>query len=151
MYQTNRTTALLSYEVAHIQDYLDGFYPGPSGRRRRAWVGSTGEFVVIEAMPLPDGYHPDEIDLLLLVDNFPSIPPIGIYMLNRGNEHLVRQLKNRFNAFQNNAYHDAPAIKNYTWLCYAYANNHWRYNASDPRQGDNLRKFLSSFFAEAQL
>jgi len=146
---TPRIDALLRWEVANLQDWLDGFYAGAGGRPRRTWLGRTGEYIVIEALPLPDGYAPDEIDALLLVDNFPSLPPIGVYVLNRGNEALVAQLRHRFNAFPNRAFHDAPSIDGYTWICYAYANNAWRYNAATPNKGDNLRKLLASFFAEA--
>jgi hypothetical protein len=141
---------LLRQDVDGLQSWLDSFYPSPSRRPRRAWVGRTSEYVVIEALPLPDGYAPDEIDALLLVDNYPSLPPIGIYLLNNGNEHVVAQLRRKFSAFQDRAFHDAPSIEGYTWICYAYANNSWRYRASAPHKGDNLRKFIASFFAEAQ-
>ena len=104
----------------------------------------------LQALPLPDGYAPDEIDALLLVDNFPSLPPIGLYVLNHGNDQVVTQLRRRFNAFQDRAFHDAPSIDGYTWICYAYAGNAWRYRASEPHKGDNLRKFVASFFAEAK-
>ena len=141
---------LLRRDVSALQDWLDAFFPSASGRARRAWLGRTGEYVVIEVLPLPDGYAPDEIDALLLVDNFPSLPPIGLYVLNHGNDQVVAQLRRRFNAFQDRAFHDAPSIDGYTWICYAYAGNAWRYRASEPHKGDNLRKFVASFFAEAK-
>lgn len=135
-------------EVASIQEWLDGFFPPDSGHPRRAWLGRTGEYIIVQSMPLPDIYQPDEIDALLLIDNFPSLPPIGLYVLNAGNERLVAQLSRKMNAFQNRAFHEAPSIDGYTWVCYAYANNRWRYNAAAPSKGDNVRKFLASFFAE---
>ena len=148
MSQSSRIDTLLRGEVAALQDWLNGFYQGR--KPRRTWLGRTGEYIVVEAMPLPDGFSPDEIDAMLLVDQFPSLPPIGLYVLNRGNEAVVAQLRRRFNAFPDEAFHDAPSIPGYTWICYAYANNAWRYNAASPRKGDNLRKFVASFFAEAQ-
>ena len=124
MTQSARIDALLRWEVSALQDWLHGFYQGR--KPRRAWLGRTGEYVVIEALPLPDGFEPDEIDAMLLVDHFPSLPPIGIYVLNHGNEGVVSQLRRRFNAFQDRAFHDAPSIPGYTWICYAYADNAWR-------------------------
>lgn len=139
---------LLKREADAIQDWLDGFYPAASRRLRRVVVGRTGEYLIVQAMPLPDGYRPDEIDVLLLVDNFPSLPPIGLYVLNRGNEAVVAQLRRKINAFANAAYHSAPSIEGYTWLCYAYADNRWKFNATAPHRGDNLRKYIAAFYAE---
>lgn len=141
---------MLRREVAAIQRWFDGFYPGASQRPRVATLGRTGEYIVVQALPLPDGYSPDEVDALLLVDNFPSLPPIGLYLLNAGNESIVRQLRRQFNAFQDQAFHAAPSVPSYTWICYHYANNRWRYNTSDPAKGDNLAKFLASFFSQAK-
>lgn len=148
MTQSTRLQELLRWEIDNLQNWLDGFYPGASGRTRRAWLGRTGEYVVVEALPLPDAYAPDEIDVLLLVDNFPSLPPIGLYALNKGNDALIAQMRRRMNAFENQGYHSAASIPGYTWICYAYASNRWRYNAAAPNRGDNLRKFLASFYAE---
>ena len=145
-----RNLAMLQHEVRVMQHWLDGFYPGPSQRTRFAALGRTGEYIVIHALPLPDGYEPDEIDALLLVDNFPSLPPIGLYVLNACNEEIVRQLRRQFNAFQNQAFHAAPSIRGYTWICYHYADNRWHYNPANPARGDNLAKFLASFFAQAK-
>jgi hypothetical protein len=33
---------LLRQDVGGLQDWLDSFYPSPSRRHRRAWVGRTG-------------------------------------------------------------------------------------------------------------
>lgn len=98
--------------------------------------------------PLPDGYRPDYIDVLLITDDYPARPPIGLYVLNKRNEALIRQIRDRFNAFHNEAFHDAPAIPGYTWICYHYSGNSWRYRTDNPTRGDNVRKFIASFFAE---
>ena len=144
-----RIQALIQWEQQWLQRWLDSFSASPSGRRRRAMLARTCEYLVIERLPLPDGYVPDEVDALLLVDQFPTLPPIGIYLLNRGSERIVQQISRRFNAFRNTAFHSAPAIEGYTWICFAYADNQWRYNATAPHRGDNLAKFLGTFFAEA--
>ena len=146
----HRLQHLLDWEVAYIQQWLDQFEVSATGRSRRAVLGESGQYIVVEAFPLPDGYQPDEVDVLIVVDNHPTIPPIGLYVLNRGNERLVSQLRGRFNAFEGRAFHDAPSIPNYTWCCYAYAENRWRYNAAAPHKGDNVRKFLAGFHAELE-
>jgi len=143
-----RKLALLRWEVDNLQQYLDEFEYPSNGEWRRAQLGSTGEYLTVRNFPLPDSYNPDYIDLLVLIDSFPAVPPIGIYVLNKHNSSLVSQLKNRFNAFRDRAFHDAPAISGYTWICTHYAGNSWRYRSDDPGRGDNIRKFLVNFFAE---
>ena len=86
--------------------------------------------------------------LHVLLDDFPARPPIGIYVLHRQNAALIEQLSGRFNAFRDKAYHDAPPIRNFTWICYSYADNAWRYREDNPARGDNTAKFLAGFFAE---
>lgn len=146
-----RKRAQLLGEVARIQQFLDGFEHAENGRHRTIQLGSTAEFLIIRTFPLPDGYRPDYIDMLVMTDSFPSIPPIGIYVLNRENAALIRQLSSRFNAFRDRAFHDAPAIPGYTWICYHYADNTWRYRGDNPARGDNIGKFLAGFFAELSM
>lgn len=143
-----RKLAALRWEVANIQNFLDEFEAPAHGGRRLALLGDTAEYLILRNFPLPDRYQPDCLDALMLTDGFPALPPIGLYVLNRQNPRLIAQLEGRFNAFPDRAFHDAPAISGYTWICYHYAGNCWRYRANDPARGDNLRKFLASFFAE---
>ncbi|EMK3316324.1 hypothetical protein D8T63_15920 [Vibrio vulnificus] len=144
---SSRKQSQLQGEIARIQNFLDGFESTTNGNRT-ARLGISGEFVVIKNFPLPDGFSPDFIDMLVITDSFPAIPPIGIYVLNNENEALINQLSSKFNAFRDRAFHDAPAIPGYTWVCYHYANNSWRYRPDNPCRGDNIAKFLSGFFAE---
>ncbi|MBE4575342.1 hypothetical protein BOO36_16160 [Vibrio navarrensis] len=144
---SSRKQSLLHNEVARIQHFLDGFESTTNGNRT-ARLGKSGEFIVIKNFPLPDGFSPDFIDMLVITDSFPAIPPIGIYVLNNENTALIHQLSRKFNAFRDVAYHDAPSIPGYTWVCYHYKNNMWRYRAENPNRGDNIAKFLSGFFAE---
>ena len=67
--------------------------------------------------------------------------------MNQGNDALIAQLRKRFSAFRDRAYHQADPVPGYTWLCYSYASNQWRYNTPYPSRGDNVRKFLATFFA----
>lgn len=146
---SHRARALLQWEVQNINGYLENnFYPPNNGEVRLASLGSTGEYITVQNFPLPDGFRPDYIDVLLIVDGFPARPPTGLYILNRSNDALVRQLKEHFNAYQDNAYHGAQAINGYTWVCYHYQNNAWKYRADMPAHGDNVQKFLNNFLAE---
>ncbi|WP_333875792.1 hypothetical protein [Methylobacter sp.] len=145
---SQRTRDLLKWEVANIQSFLDGFDTPLNGERRRVQLGPTGEYLVIQNLPLPDGYQPDYVDVLLLLDKYPAVPPIGLYILNKANAALMAQLETKFNAFRNNAHHDAEGIMGYTWICYHYGSNSWKFKGDSPARGDNIRKFIGSFFAE---
>lgn len=149
MTSSSRRLDLLNWEVNNLRrSFLDRF-DHPSGRGdRQAALGDRGTYAVVKAFPLPDGYRPDQLDILVRLHNFPSLPPIGLYLLNRGNESLVRQISSRFNAFADAAFHDAEPIPGMTLVCYHYAGNGWRYNAANPASGDNLAKFLASFYSE---
>jgi hypothetical protein len=143
-----RKLAKLRWEIQNIQDYLDGFESAMNGRSRSALLGDTAEYIIVRNFPLPDRYWPDYVDLLLIMDDYPAKPPIGLYVLNNRNEALIQQIRDQFNAFQDRAFHDAPAVQGYTWICYHYNGNSWRYREDNPKRGDNVRKFLASFFAE---
>lgn len=142
-----RLHELLDWEQRNVQVWLDSFEP-PRAGRRRARLHSSGQLLFVDALPLPDRYRPDEIDIVLAIDNFPSIPPIGLYALNR-ERHMVTQLSDHFRAFANQAFHKAPAIPGYTWICFHYADNRWSYDAANPAKHDNIGKFLNAFYAHA--
>jgi len=135
-------------EASRVQIYLDGFGSPENDERRIARIGDSGEHMIVRNFPLPDRYRPDYIDLLILLDDFPARPPIGIYVLHKQNAALIEQLSSRFNAYRDKAFHSAPAIRNFTWICYSYADNAWRYRDDAPERGDNTAKFLAGFFAE---
>jgi hypothetical protein len=139
--------ALLKWEVRAIEAYLNEFDPPTNGGRRRARLSRSGEIILIANFPLPDGYKPDQIDLLVGVSQYPGWPPIGLYVMNQGNDALIAQLRNRFSALQDGAGHSADPIPGYTWLCCSYANNQWRFCIPYPARGDNVRKFLATFYA----
>ncbi len=143
---SGRTLGLLREEVALVQALLDRFERPRDGSRRTALLGDTGEFIVVKHFPLPDRFRPDHVDLLVLVPDFPARPPIGVYCLNRNNESVIAQISSVFNAFRDSAYHDAPPVPGYTWICHHYANNQWRRNPHAPNRGDNVGKFLADFF-----
>lgn len=143
---SQRTLVALNWEVANVQAFLDRFEPPATGERRIAALGDTGEYIVIKGFPLPDRFRPDYIDLLLVVEHYPAVPPIGVYCLNRSNGRVIEQIEAVFNAFRDRAFHDAPSIPRYTWICHHYANNQWRHVPHAPKRGDNIAKFLSDFF-----
>jgi hypothetical protein len=143
---SSRTLAQLNYEISNINRYLAEFGVTARGETRAAELNATGEFIRVFNMPLPDGYRPDHCDLVLIVDDFPARPPIGLYLLNK-DKALVSQMEAQFNAFRDVGFHGAPSIPGYTWICFHFQNG-WRYRADNPAQGDNLAKFLGAFFAE---
>lgn len=145
---SHRTLALLKWEVINIQNYLDGFDAPVNGERRLAQLGDTGEYIAIQNFPLPDGYRPDYMDMLILTESYPAVPPIGVYVLNKANAALMCQMTTKFNAFRDMAFHAAQPIQGYTWICYHYAGNAWKFRGDHPARGDNIRKFIASFFAE---
>lgn len=142
-----RTLAHLGWAVHDINEFLGEFGRTAHGEARGAQLNATGEFIRVFNMPLPDRYRPDHCDLLLVVDDYPARPPIGLYLLN-SDARLLDQIRRQFNAFQDQAYHDAPPIPGHTWICFHFNGNAWRYRTDAPSQGDNLRKFLAAFFAE---
>src|ERR687887_652628 len=87
--------ALLKWEVRAIEAYLGEFDPPTSGGRRRARLSRSGEIILIANFPLPDGYAPDKIDLIVGVSKYPEWPPIGLYVMNQGNAALIAQLRER--------------------------------------------------------
>jgi hypothetical protein len=86
--------------------------------------------------------------MVLIVTNFPTYPPYGLYLLNSakaqvskiaaffGSRHVVRNAT-------------PEAIPGYTWICYHYTRG-WIYRPEAPAEGDNLAKFLRSFAGELQ-
>ena len=62
------------------------------------------------------------------------------------NAALLQRLQGVFSMYRDKAFYDAPAIPGYTWICYHYEEDRWQFNAVNPAAGDNLRKFLISFF-----
>ena len=138
---------LLQQDIAGIQAFLDEFGPCANREPRVAAVSRTGELLTVRNFPLPYGFEPDHVDILLVIPDYPGHPPIGLYMLNRNNAALMRRIENILNLFRNMAMHSAPAIQGYTWICYHYAGQSWRFNARHPAAGDNLRKVLLSFYS----
>jgi hypothetical protein len=140
-----RQLELLRRDVAGIQAFLDEFEPPANGEPRTALYNDTGELVAIYNFPLPDGLDPDFVDLCLIVNDYPSRPPIGIYVLERSNRALIRQLRRIFNVMNHAAY-SAPTIEGFAWICLHYDGDRWRYHPDNIARGDNLRKFVAGFY-----
>lgn len=137
---------LIRQDVTGIQAFISEFGPSTNGEARVTGVNRTGELLTLRNFPLPDDFSPDYMDALLVIANYPGRPPVGLYVLNRNNRLLMNRLEQVFNLFRDKAFHTAPAIPGYTWICYHYEEQTWRYNARNPATGDNLRKFLLSFY-----
>lgn len=139
---------LLQWEMTAIQHLLDQFEPPPDDDRE-AFINTTGDYVVIKNFPLPDWCLPaDSANLVLLIEDFPQRPPIGLYMMRQekpSNSEVIRKIQQVFNVL-GTGYHGAKTIEGYHWICVHYANNQWHYNADAPHKGDNLAKFLLGGF-----
>jgi hypothetical protein len=146
---SSRTLSLLDWECANITAYL-GAFGADHGLGRRAVLDDSGEFIRVLGMPLPPGYDPSSCDLVLIVNDFPARPPIGLYLLNSDRSQVQRivQLFGRGHVMRNQGQYGAPSIPGYTWVCFHYDLNRWHYCASAPASGDNLQKFLASFYAQ---
>ena len=142
---SHRTLGALRWEVANLQRFLDRFEPLLSGQRRKAALGETGEFIVVQNFPLPDGFQPDYIQLLVLVPDYPARPPCGLYCLNAGNERIITQIQRVFHVYRDKAFYTAPSVPGYTWICHHYAGNQWRHVPHAPNRGDNVAKYLADF------
>ena len=135
---------LLEQDIAGIQDYLDQFELPSNGEFRSADMNDSGEYVVVQNMPLPDGFAPDFVDLLLITEHYPALPPYGIYLLEKNNREVIAQLRRLFNVMGN--MRAAPAVKGFAWVCVHYASHGWRYDSANVPAGDNLKKFLVNFY-----
>jgi hypothetical protein len=142
-----RKQALLGWEVVNINSYLATFAPPPTGRRR-AVLDESQEFIRVLGFPLPGGYHPPSADMVLIVTNFPTTPPYGLYLLNSAKAQVdkIEALFGRPHVMRR---HTPEAIPGYTWICYHYSGG-WIYRPEAPALGDNLAKFLRSFGGELQ-
>lgn len=144
--------ALLAWDMAQLQEALDkGFDPMPNGLPRRVAAHPRGEFVKVLNFPLPDGYRPDAIDLLLVTTQYPGRPPFGIHVLRRNNERLLDQLQKQFGHVFLDGYGVAEEIPGYTWICYHHKGARWHFNANSPAKGDNLTKMLADNFYDELL
>ena len=143
-----RTLALLQWECGNIRAFL-GAYSSCTGATRRAMLDDSGEFIRVLGMPLPAGYRPESCDLVVIVNDFPARPPYGLYMLS-SDRAQVRKIEALFGRFHVARWSTPEAIPGYTWICYHYSDHQWCYRPDAPAQGDNLRKFLQSFYAELE-
>ena len=138
-------TRHLQDDVALIQRFLNQFGRAQNGEWPVADINATGDLVIVQNMPLPDGFKPDYIDVLLIVDKYPAMPPIGIYLLERNNAALISQLSRIFNVM-NQGFHGAVTVPGYRWICFHYQGGMWKFNHRRVSAGDNLCKFLTSFY-----
>lgn len=143
MWGRSSSIALLQQEVVSVQRWLDQCQ---AARRPMVALEPSGETLSVTNFPLPDKYRPDHVSLALVVRDFPTEPPKGIYLLSdASNRQLIGMLRQRFNVFQGTAYHGAPAIRGFEWICVGYLNG-WHYDTRAPHKGDNIFKMLLEFW-----
>ncbi len=136
---------LLEQDLVGISTFLDHFEPSANGEERVVQSNPTGDLVYVQNFPLPDGFDPDFVDVLMLTHRYPDAPPIGLYLLEQNNSDVIGQLSNKFNLLRR-GFHDAPTVPGYRWICFVYADNHWSFDRRHVASGDNLRKFLINFY-----
>lgn len=136
-------TQLLHWETDSLQNWLNAF---DASLTPRVTLGSSMETLLVRCFPLPEGFSPDYLDIALILRSFPSSPPVGLYMKQSERNHVaIERLKRKFNVFHGTAYHGAPAMLGYEWICVGYTNG-WKYNTQSPNQGDNITKMMMEFW-----
>lgn len=139
--------SLLHREMSELNAWLNAF---ETPHAPRAQLLPSGETLRITNFPLPEGFSPDRVHMALIVRDFPSDPPKGLYLYRKpGAERVIAQLAHHFNVFAGRGFHGAPSIPDFEWLCVGYLNG-WRYDLKAPHRGDNITKMLGEFYRLAE-
>ena len=134
---------LLTQEVTRINQWLGEF---ECRRAPLAGLGRTRETLWVRHFPLPDSLRLDDIHLAMVVRDYPVEPPKGLYLLHdERTRQLVSRLRGHFNTFGDRAFHGAPSVEGYEWICIGYLDG-WRFNIHQPERGDNVLKMLVEFW-----
>jgi hypothetical protein len=134
---------LLAQEVARINHWLGEF---ECRNRPVAGLGSSQETLWVRLFPLPDALGLENIHLAMVVRDYPVEPPKGLYLLqDERTRRLVTRLRHQFNTFGDRAFHGAPSVKDYEWICVGYLDG-WRFDVHQPARGDNVLKMLVEFW-----
>ena len=140
---------LLQWDMRLIQAFMDGFEPMPDGSKRSVSLEANGKLVVIRNFPLPDGYEPDYVDVMLDVTNYPAKPPIGMHLLERHNKWILLRINQNFGGhIYKDGYYGARSFSGFIWICIHYTGHRWSLNANDLCKGDNLSKLMEMFFSQ---
>jgi hypothetical protein len=132
--------------TANLNRHLASF--GSPGTRK-AVLDSSFEFIRVLGFPLPRGYAPLSVDMVIIVADFPQSPPYGLYLLN-SDRAQVKKITSLFGDAHVQSWTTPEAIPGYAWICYHYQRGRWSYRPDAPDLGDNLAKFLRSFAAELE-
>lgn len=139
----NRKELLHYFEIPETQKWLSCF---DGSAKSVVGIGPSSETFWVKDYPLPDKYCPDRLSIVLEIRSYPQDPPKGIYLLTtETNRALIAMLQQKFNVFQDKAFHGAPNIEGYEWICIGYLNG-WKFNARAPHKGDNICKMLQHFW-----
>lgn len=81
--------ALLQADVRLVQGLLDEFESPANGEDRLASLTGSAQLLAITNLPLPDGYRPDYVDILIDVSRYPCSAgsdrtPHGRHYFSRG-------------------------------------------------------------------
>lgn len=140
---------LLTREIMLLKEFLQEWEEPANGQVRTVSMEANNSLMLIRNFPLPDGYSPDYVDVMLDVGNYPAKPPVGMYILTKNNKKVIAKMTQIFgnHLFESGAYYEAKKIDGFTWICHHYANHRWSLNARNLRRGDNIRKFVEVFLA----
>lgn len=142
-------STLLALEVYLIESDINQF-TNPQNLQRVAWAGDSGNYIRVQNFPLPNGFKPDSIDLIVVTSDYPSFPPVGLHIAKTdSNDRIIKQIEKAMQGhiYDGAAIDPAEEISGYHWVCYHFRNHQWQFAINNPTQGDNISKFLKNFFA----
>ena len=140
------TATLMAKEVQLVQRWLQRFAASAAGPRGVQFIPGAN-LLIVRHFPLPDHCRPDYIDLLIDLNNYPSVAPIGLYLQDAPQyTRMIDQIAAKAHIF-NSAPHEGAEqpIPGYRWVCLVCEN--WQINYADIRLGQTLAKFLGTFYA----
>ncbi|RLU01751.1 hypothetical protein [Ketobacter sp.] len=134
-----------------VQQLLDSFEPPKDGSKRISRLVAGNRLLAVQQFPLPDRFLPkDNVNLVVDLDPVPGAPPKGFFIIEKDNRSTIDAISaalggHLFNA--ETAPYDTPKFKGGIWICHHYAGHTWKFNANNPAAGDNIAKFLETFYA----
>lgn len=106
------------------------------------------EYVMFHNFPLPSSFGYRAIPVLIVTSNYPDLPPPGLHIpgafpatneISRKFGHVLTSpvYRDKVEELQNAGWH---------WVCWHYQDWRWQYSPRQIHDGDNLFKFLLTFY-----
>ena len=107
--------------------------------------------VMVANMPLRHSRYQNDnyVDVIFVIEpEYPLLPPNGLYISDECDHagKILRSLKERLNAFSENASHGARAIPYFSWICLGFGPSQWNYCHGNPKQGDSITTLIYAFY-----